>query len=116
MRTDKKRIDDKKEKYSWVYCIIKKFRARKDCSSKESGWTMYIVSSMHESSYNICHGYDHGHGHISGYDHSHGDHRHGHGHGHVDDGIDKSYGDYSIYHDEDSDDSMVFDASSCPSS
>ncbi|GJT16085.1 hypothetical protein Tco_0874791 [Tanacetum coccineum] len=65
--------------------------AAKECSSSESGWTMYIVSPMHESSYNICHGYDHGHGHRSGYDHSHGDHRHGHGH--VDDGIDiKVYG------------------------
>ncbi|GJT68890.1 hypothetical protein Tco_1020370 [Tanacetum coccineum] len=89
--------------------------AAEECSSSESGWTMYIVSPMHESSYNICHGYDHGHGHRSGYDHSHGDHRHGHGHGHVDDGIDKSYGDYSIYHNEDSDDSMVSDASSRPS-
>ncbi|GKD66560.1 hypothetical protein Tco_1308668, partial [Tanacetum coccineum] len=100
--------------------------AAKECSSSESGWTMYIVSPMHESSYNICHGYDHGHGHRSGYDHSHGDHHHGHGHGHghvhghghahvhghghVDDGIDKSYGDYSIYHNEDSNDSMVSDA------
>nr|GFA09103.1 hypothetical protein [Tanacetum cinerariifolium] len=57
------------------------------------------------------------HGHGNSYDHSHGDHRQGHGHGHgrVDDGINKSYGDYSIYHNEDSDDSMVSDASSHPS-
>ncbi|GJZ06024.1 hypothetical protein Tco_0539817 [Tanacetum coccineum] len=91
--------------------------AAEECSSSESGWTMYIVSPMYESSYNIFHGYDHGHGHKSVYDHSHGDHHHGHGHGHghVNDGIDKSYGDYSIYHNEDSDDSMVSDASSRPS-
>ncbi|GKA02753.1 hypothetical protein Tco_0675534 [Tanacetum coccineum] len=60
--------------------------AAEECSSSESGWTMYIVSPMHESSYNICHGYDHGHGHRSGYDQSH-----------------------------DNDDSMVSDASSHPS-
>ncbi|GJS50153.1 hypothetical protein Tco_0600274 [Tanacetum coccineum] len=91
--------------------------AAEECSSSESGWTMYIVSPMYENSYNIFHGYDHGHGHRSGYDHSHGDHRHGHGHvhGHVDDGIDKSYGDYSIYHNEDSDDSMCLMIHSRPS-
>ncbi|GJV26290.1 hypothetical protein Tco_1378985 [Tanacetum coccineum] len=60
--------------------------AAEECSSSESGWTMYIISPMHEISYNICHGYDHGHGHRSGYDQSH-----------------------------DSDDLMVSDASSRPS-
>lgn len=84
--------------------------AAEECSSSESGWTMYIVSPMHESSYNNCHGYDHGHGHSHGYGHSHG-----HGHGHVNDGVNESYGDYSIYQNEDSDDSMVSDASSRPS-
>ncbi|GJS71579.1 hypothetical protein Tco_0704420 [Tanacetum coccineum] len=103
------------KKFSHTQIEYSKYlRVAEECSSSESGWTMYIVSPMHESRYNICHGYDHGHGHRSGYDHSHG-HGHGHGHGHVDDGIDKSYGDYSIYHNEDSDDSMVSDTSSRPS-
>lgn len=60
-----------------------------ECSSSESGWTMYIVSPMHETSYN-------------------------HHHDHVDDEIYESHGDYSTYHNADSDDSMVSDASSGP--
>ncbi|GKA13096.1 hypothetical protein Tco_0692642 [Tanacetum coccineum] len=63
-------------------CHGSRTHAAEECSSSESGWTMYIVSPMYESSYNIFHGYDHGHGHKSVYDHSHGDHHHGHGHGH----------------------------------
>lgn len=62
------------------------------CSSSESGWTMYIVSSMHETTH------------------------HQHGHEHVYKGHDDSHGDYyNMHHNEDSDDSMVSDASSAPS-
>ncbi|KAF5755416.1 hypothetical protein HanXRQr2_Chr17g0802551 [Helianthus annuus] len=53
--------------------------AAQECSSGESGWTMYIVSPMNETN-----------------------HHHGH---------DESDGDYN---NEDSDDSMVSDASSAP--
>ncbi|KAL4567972.1 hypothetical protein LXL04_023570 [Taraxacum kok-saghyz] len=64
-----------------------------ECSSSESGWTMYIVSPMHETNDN---------------------HHQHHNHDHVDDWICTSHGDYSTYHNEDSDDSMVSDASSGP--
>nr|XP_043608379.1 protein SOB FIVE-LIKE 3-like [Erigeron canadensis] len=74
--------------------------AAEECSSSESGWTMYIVSPMHETNYNNNHHYYHDQ-HV------------------INDGIDKSQhnGDYDkMYHNhEDSDDSMVSDASSRPS-
>ncbi|KVH96336.1 hypothetical protein Ccrd_001579 [Cynara cardunculus var. scolymus] len=57
------------------------------CSSSESGWTMYIVSPMHETNNN-------------------------HHHHDVDDAIDEIH---DGYHNGDSDDSMVSDASSGPS-
>ncbi|KAI3729589.1 hypothetical protein L6452_18250 [Arctium lappa] len=64
------------------------------CNSSESGWTMYIVSPMHETNNN--HHYHHHHA--------------------VDDGIDEIHDDYChMHHNEDSDDSMVSDASSGPS-
>ncbi|KAK1423211.1 hypothetical protein QVD17_18507 [Tagetes erecta] len=58
-----------------------------ECSSSESGWTMYIVSSMHETT-------NHHHHHHQGHDH---------------------VSDIDMHHNEDSDDSMVSDASSAPS-
>ncbi|KAI3717585.1 hypothetical protein L1987_69300 [Smallanthus sonchifolius] len=63
-----------------------------ECSSSESGWTMYIVSPMHETSHH---------------------HHHHQGHGHVYDGHHGDY--YNMHHNGDSDDSMVSDASSAPS-
>ncbi|KAI3700014.1 hypothetical protein L2E82_44627 [Cichorium intybus] len=75
-----------------------------ECSSSESGWTMYIVSPMHETSNH--HHHHHGHDH---------DHDHHHNHDDIDDGIyEISHGQYNTYHNEDSDDSMVSDASSGP--
>ncbi|KAJ0692711.1 putative SOB-five-Like (SOFL) family [Helianthus annuus] len=65
-----------------------------ECSSSESGWTMYIVSSMHDETTN-----HHQHDHVHVYDHD--DNTHG--------------GYYKMHHNEDSDDSMVSDASSAPS-
>ncbi|KAL8229054.1 hypothetical protein R6Q57_013954 [Mikania cordata] len=60
-----------------------------ECSSSESGWTMYIVSPMHQASFHH-------------HDHVYDVHDHGHDDGHM-------------HHNEDSDDSMVSDASSAPS-
>ncbi|KAI3825239.1 hypothetical protein L1987_06720 [Smallanthus sonchifolius] len=72
--------------------------AADECSSSESGWTMYIVSPMHETN------------------HHHHHHHHHQCHDHVYDVHHDSHGDYyNMNHNEDSDDSMVSDASSAPS-